>query len=156
MLFQVIFNAYVEIIAQATVFILRFLHVTQRIPATEVDENLNETLEKLDSARKNLLDGVTTVDELRRKIEEDKAKAAQALQQLAQMEKDKSNLENEMNAIKNLVNSDVDAFRHVAGIPGKKQIQRERIYGFISGVIASLLAAGIIYGITRLVLYLTD
>jgi hypothetical protein len=57
--------------------------------------------------------------------------------------------------MQSVLKADVDAFRQVAGVPTATSIRRERLIGFVSGVAASLVAAGIVWGGTALVAYLS-
>ena len=117
--------------------------------------SIDERIAKIDEAKANLLEGLRTIDELKEAAEYNKKEAEAALIQIAQLEKDKTSLEQELKSIKDIVQSDVSAFRKVAGVPSPATIRRERIIGFISGVIASVVASGIVWVIVKLIQYFT-
>jgi hypothetical protein len=56
-----------------------------------------------------------------------------------------------LNALKSVIQSDVQAFRQLAGIPSKDDIWRERLWGFIFGIISSLVASGIFLWLTGII-----
>ena len=70
---------------------------------------------------------------------------------LSELKTDKTSLETELNNIRLVISSDVSAFKKLAGVPTLKEKRRERIIGFISGIIASVVAAGIIWGIAEII-----
>jgi hypothetical protein len=63
---------------------------------------------------------------------------------LDELRKNKNILESELEKTKEIISTDIGTFRKMAGVPTPQQIIRERFIGFISGVIASLIASGII------------
>jgi anti-sigma factor RsiW len=88
------------------------------------------------------------VNELKSTAEENKKDVAEALQTLSSIEEDKTNLESKVEAIRQIAQADVTTFRMLARVPSDKDILRERIIGFIMGVIASITAAFLIWGIS--------
>ncbi|MDT5063229.1 MAG: hypothetical protein QOH63_3688 [Acidobacteriota bacterium] len=112
--------------------------------------SIDERIAKIDAAKANLLEGLKAIDELKAAAESNKKEAEIALKQIATLEENKAGLQKELEAIKSVVQSDVDAFRKIAGVPSQATIRRERIIGFISGVIASTISAGIVWGIVKL------
>jgi hypothetical protein len=118
--------------------------------------SINERIAKIDEAKANLLEGLRAIDELKEAAEYNKKQAEEALIQIVQLEKDKTSLQQELKSIKNIVQSDVNAFRKIAGVPSPAMIRKERIVGFISGVIASIVASGIVWAIVKLIQHFTQ
>ncbi len=117
----------------------------------EVEASIDERIRKIDAARANLVDGLTAIDELRRSAEENKKEVQLALEQLAMLEQDKAQLQEKLQSVRQVISSDVEAFREVARVPSASDIRRERVVGFISGVVASIVASGVIYGIAKMI-----
>jgi len=115
------------------------------------EESIDDRIKKIDVARSNLVDGLNAIDELRIAAEQNKREVQQTLQQIAQMKTHKQNLENELNSLNDIIHTDVQTFRAVAGIPSPSDVRQERVLGFISGIIASIVAWGLIYGVTELI-----
>jgi len=82
-------------------------------------------------ARQNLLDGINAINELKREAQENKREVAQALQQINELEKDKESLSEELEAIRTVIRSDVEAFRNIARVPTKADIRRESYIGLV-------------------------
>lgn len=120
-------------------------------PADGVNRTIDERIAMIDSARANLLEGVQAIDELRQQAEQNKKDVANAMQQIALLERDKNSLEEQRKAIAAMIDSDVTAFQRIAGIPSKTAIRRERFIGFISGVIASTVASGVVWMIVKII-----
>ena len=118
------------------------------ISAKDEEANIDERINKIDIAKKNLTDVINAIDELKKEAQDNKEKSALALRELAKLEENKANLNQEITAIKTVINSNIEGFRIVAGIPNKN---KERAIGFISGIIASLIASGLIFGLTKLI-----
>lgn len=74
-----------------------------------------------------------------------------ALIKLSKIKTDKINLEAELNNIKQVISSDVSTFQKLAGVPTEKEKRKERIIGFFSGIIASIISAGIIWVVTKVI-----
>ena len=53
----------------------------------------------------------------------------------------KASAEHELDTVKKMAEADVEVFRRVVGIPSRRDIAKERLVGFVIGVIASLAAA---------------
>jgi ABC-type transporter Mla subunit MlaD len=111
-------------------------------------EEIDARIAMLDQARDNLAAAIMAVNELKSTAEENKKDVAEALQTLSSIEEDKTNLESKVEAIRQIAQADVTTFRMLARVPSDKDILRERIIGFIMGVIASITAAFLIWGIS--------
>ncbi len=108
------------------------------------EESVDERIAKIDAARDYLIEGLKAVEELRSSADVSKRESELALRRLEQLIADKATMEEELTALRTVMNADVSAFRKVAGVPSQKDINRERLLGFVSGVVASLAAAGLI------------
>lgn len=111
----------------------------------ETNHSTTERIKKLDEAKESLVDGLKAIEELKEEADLSKREANKALKQISDLENNKASLEEELKHVKNLIKADVSTFRKVAGL-SDADIQKERILGFISGVLASIIASGIIGG----------
>jgi len=143
---------YIELVAK----VLRGLHVSVGLSGIsvgfqeEAQQNLDQRVAKLDAARANLVEGIQAIDQLMAEAQKNKAEIEEAAQQISRLQADKQTLAENINAIKSVVTADVDAFRKIAGVPTVSDIRRERFIGFVSGIVASLIATALIYGATKL------
>ena len=112
--------------------------------------SIDERIAKIDAAKTNLMESLQAIDELKEEAERNKKEIIIAVEQVNRLEKDKTHLQSELEAIRTIVEADVSAFRQVAGL-GPSEIRRERLLGFLSGVIASLIASSIFLLIVWLV-----
>lgn len=110
-------------------------------PAGTIDERIA----KIDIARENLAESLRAIDELKVAAEDNKKELQEALAKFQLLEKQKANAEIELQEIKRIAQADVETFRKLAGVPTEPEVRKERIIGFVSGVLASLFAAGLIY-----------
>jgi len=147
---EIIVGNYVELISK----IIKKIKVSLNLGFVSVSlgddtkSSIDERIIKIDEARNNLLEGIKAIDELREEADKNKAESQLAIEQIAALAKDKTSLENELISIKNIINSDIQSFQKIAGVPSPKQIRKERILGFFSGVLASIVAAAIIWIVT--------
>lgn len=116
--------------------------------------NIDERIARISEAQKSLIDGLRAIDELKIEAEENKAEIERALVQIAVLEQNKAGLQQELEEVKKIIDADVTTFRQVAGIPSEADITRERnkerIIGFITGVVTSVIASGIFWVISQL------
>ena len=144
-----LFSIYTDLIAK----VLKRIRVKLNVAGVEIsfdraaELSIDDRIRKIDKARENLVDGLAAIDELRRSAEQNKKEVQQALEQLAQLEEDKRNLQAKLESTRQIIGSDVQAFRDIAGIPSPAAVRRERVIGFVSGVVASIVASGLLYGI---------
>jgi len=110
---------------------------------------IDERIKKIEDAKQNLIDGLAAIEELEKEAENNKKEVTAALLQLEELKRSRNDIEIELEETKEIISSDVNAFRKVAGVPSNRQFRKERMLGFVSGVIASLIASGIV----SLVLY---
>lgn len=130
--------------------ILRKSRIVLRLPFIQWEINttsqtIDERIEKLDDAKEALTQGLAAIDELHGDAKRHKKEVQKALLDLNALNSETEELEAKKESIAKILESEVSAFQDVAGIPSASQQSRDKILGFISGVIASLVASGLIY-----------
>lgn len=147
----ILFDIYFELIEK----ILRRVKISKvnilglEISLDEDKGSIDERIKKIEAAKQNLLDGLSAIKELEKEAEKNKYELENALIKLSKIKTDKINLEAELNNIKQVISSDVSTFQKLAGVPTEKEKRKERIIGFFSGIIASIISAGIIWVVTK-------
>ncbi len=116
----------------------------------EAEKSADERLALIDAARTNLAQGIQAIDELRKEAADNKKKIEDAAAQLARLQSDKESLEHQRDEVKKLVATDITTFQQLAGVPSPAAIRRERFIGFASGIIASVVASGVVWGLKQL------
>ena len=149
----ILFDIYFELIEK----ILRRVKISKlnilglEISLDEDKGSIDERIKKIEAAKQNLLDGLSAIKELEKEAEKNKYELENALIKLSKIKTDKINLEAELNNIKQVISSDVSTFQKLAGVPTEKEKRKERIIGFFSGIIASIISAGIIWVVTKVI-----
>jgi hypothetical protein len=108
-----------------------------RLPALE--RSIDQRLEKINHARDNLREALAAVDELQDNAEESRKSLATVTAALAKAEQQEAALNAKLDSLRQLRNVDVDIARDVFGIPNAVDKWRERIWGFLFGILAGLL-----------------
>jgi hypothetical protein len=137
---QEIIQMYVDIFAK----IFRLLE----LPGFKTEQNaksIDERISKIDLAKKNLLESLSAIDELKTEAENNKLEFEKTINDLNRIKTDKSTLETEYDSLKQLSTKELNSLKTLIGIPDKN---KERLIGFVSGIVASLIASGIIFLIT--------
>ena len=109
-------------------------------PATK---NIDQRVARLDEARNALMESLQAIDELRHEADCNKKDLTRVVAELSAVRVDKAAAERELFAVKNAVDIDVEVFRSIARIPDDAQVRRERLIGFTTGVLASVIASAI-------------
>ncbi len=109
-------------------------------PATR---SIDQRVARLDEARHALLESLQAIDQLRHEADCNKQYLAIVVAELGAVKVDKAAAERELVAVKKAVDVDVEIFRSIARIPNEAQVRRERLIGFITGVLASVFASAI-------------
>ena len=149
----ILFDIYFELIEK----ILRRVKISKvnilglEISLDEDKGSIDERIKKIEAAKQNLLDGLSAIYELENEAEKNKYELENALIKLSKIKSDKINLDAELNNIKHVISSDVSTFQKLAGVPTEKEKRKERIIGFFSGIIASIISAGIIWVVTKVI-----
>jgi methyl-accepting chemotaxis protein len=136
-------NIFVELIAK-TIGKVIANSVGIDISYEENNQSIDERIKKIELAKENLKEGLLAIEDLEKEAEKNKKEVKDAILKINELNENKTGLEEELKTIKEVISSDVNAFKKVAGIPSQKQIKKERVLGFISGVIASIIASLIV------------
>ena len=118
------------------------------VPKGKVEPD--EGVRRIEQAKASLEEALSAVDEVRIAAERHQREAEAALARLAKLEESKGELEKEVELVREIARKDVGAFRRVAGIPSASDMKRERLVGFVTGVLASVLAAALCAGVVAL------
>jgi uncharacterized membrane protein YhiD involved in acid resistance len=131
--------------------LLRRIKVTYRIGGIQIEfeeeKSIDERIAKIDEARTSMVEALTAIDQLHQEAESNKTELKKALRTLAEAEKNKNELEEELKNIRQVMQSDVTTFRKIAGIPSEEEIKKERVLGFFTGVLASVVASLIVWAV---------
>lgn len=84
------------------------------------------------------------ISELKTEIDLKKQEHADILSNLSQALQSKDDAEQKLQSIKEIIKEDTEAFKLLAGLPNPK---KERLIGFGSGILASIIAS-VLYGIS--------
>ncbi|MDP2214094.1 hypothetical protein [Phenylobacterium sp.] len=102
--------------------------------------SIDRRLAKLEVAKAALMESLTAVEELQRQAEEGKVEHERVRAELAATIASKDDAERKLQSIQALITQDVEAFQTLAGVPN---VAKERLLGFASGVVASIIASGV-------------
>lgn len=110
------------------------------VPALMETESrtIDQRLARLDEARTALAESLVAIEDLQRQAETSKRDHARARAELDATMASKDDAERKLEAIKRLMEQDVEAFQTIAGVPN---VQKERMIGFGSGIAASVIAS---------------
>jgi multidrug efflux pump subunit AcrA (membrane-fusion protein) len=107
-----------------------------------------QRIAKLDEARDALSEGLRAIDDLKEEARIAKEDYDKTLSSLDAILLSKADAEQKLDSVRGLLNKDVGALRTVVGFGN---VNRERFIGFGSGVAASVIASGIVWGIVAIV-----
>ena len=102
--------------------------------------SIDERLQKIEAAKENLLESLAALDELKIEADENKLALQSALQSIASLEKKKIETQKEVEALRQVADLDASALKKLFDVPTPARIWRERLYGLVTGVFASLIA----------------
>lgn len=105
--------------------------------------SVDERIQKIDAAKHNLSEALDTIHELKVAAEQNKAELSVALERLNDAKLQQMTAERELTAVRDIARSDIEVFQRLAGVPSRKQIAKERFIGFLLGITASIVAAGL-------------
>ncbi|MEE2601645.1 MAG: hypothetical protein VX595_01165 [Pseudomonadota bacterium] len=112
----------------------------QVLPALVPEQGLDERIKRIDSAREHLVSGLSAINELKEEAETSARKVEELKSRLEYLASEKDTADLELREIQKIASSDLGAFQKIAGVPSRRQIAKERLVGFVIGLIASLLA----------------
>ena len=98
---------------------------------------LGETLTKVQTAQEHLTDAIEAIDIIRKQVILERTQLDTLLLEVENKKAQYNEASKDLKDAKQLLNQDQEKLRKVLGINSK----REKIIGFISGIIASLIAA---------------
>jgi hypothetical protein len=110
---------------------------------------IDQRIEKIDLARKNLSEALEAMEELKQAAEQNKAELATAIERLDIAHKERAAAERELEAVRGIAQSDIEVFQKLAGVPSKLEVAKERFVGFILGILASVLASVVWWLLTK-------
>lgn len=115
-----------------------------RLPWEVPTASIDQRLAKLEVAKAALMESLLAVQELQHQAETGKVEYDRVRAELALTIASKGDAERKLQSIQALMAQDVEAFQTLAGVPN---VARERILGFASGVVASIIATGVVAAI---------
>lgn len=137
-------GAYIEafakiiiILAESAGFEFPRLLLREVLPTPSIDRRLA----KLEIAKAALMESLSAVEELQRQAEDGKIEHERVRAELAATIANKDDAERKLQSIQALITQDVEAFQTLAGVP---DVGKERLLGFASGVVASVIASGLV------------
>ena len=98
---------------------------------------LGETLKKVETAQEHLTDAIEAIDVIREQVISERTQLDTLLSEVEHKKVQYKEATSDLKDTQQLLNQDQEKLRTVLGINSK----REKIIGFISGIIASLIAA---------------
>jgi hypothetical protein len=117
----------------------RFEKRLDQLLSFDATRDLDERIRKIESARDNLRDALSAVDELQRSAQDNRAELA-ALQdalQRASAERDTLSAHNEN--LKRLADVDIRTIRRTLGIPTRQEVWRGHALSFVGGVLTTFI-----------------
>jgi len=111
-------------------------------PIRRESRDIDDRIAQIDLAKKNLLSALSAIDELKHSAETSKAELAEVMERFEKAQAEKAIAEQELESVRGIANNDIEVFKKLAGVPSPRQIAKERLIGFVIGVIASIIASG--------------
>jgi len=102
-------------------------------------KNIDERLEKIGQARENLSEALQAIDELRESAEDNRRDLQRLNEAIIKAENQKQGLRNELSALKQLADIDSNSVREALRLPTEVDKWKERIWGFIFGILAAVI-----------------
>lgn len=124
--------------------------VVRSVLQEENSLSIDERIKKIDAARENLQDAIYAVESLREEANSNRLDLEDALRRIADAEREKHEVGKQLEALKQVAEADTAAFRRVVGLPTKADVWRERLLGFASGIVASIIASVIFVALQSL------
>ncbi len=102
---------------------------------------IDERLEKIEAAGRNLSEALQAIDSLREEANSNKKELEEIESQLSSAKQAYSEINSEIDTVQKLASLDAATTRKALGIPSKIERWAERLIGFVSGVAASITAS---------------
>jgi hypothetical protein len=107
----------------------------------ETTETIDARLQKIEVARTSLVEALSAMDELKTMAEKNKSDLADLIAAINRAEHQKVSLDEEVHTLRALAALDSEGVRKGLKLPTAVDLWRERIYGFIFGLIAAVLGS---------------
>ena len=107
------------------------------------DSSYQETIEKIDATRQHLRDAIAAVDTLQTEIETRKGELDKLLASVRSTEEQKQLIDQEYEFSHKLLAEDKERLKEVLGFYQVPVSGKDKVLGFVGGVLASLVAAGV-------------
>jgi hypothetical protein len=102
-------------------------------------ESIDERLAKIESARSSLTDALGAMDELKVTAESNRRDLDSLTAAIAKAESDKADLNAQLEALQQIATIDSGIVREALHLPTSVDIWKERIYGFLIGIISGFV-----------------
>jgi len=122
---------------------------------TRAESSYDETLKKIDQTKQHLSDAIMHIDTMKSEIISKKHQLNQVIGLIQDREQEKRQLDKEFQVSKQLRDEEAERLRTLLGATELREPRTGKLAGFISGVLASLLAAAIIGIVSLLISYFT-
>jgi hypothetical protein len=122
-------------------FAIRAFGMEVKLAPSKASETIDTRLEKIETARSNLADALIAMDELKDAAEDNKRDLAALSASIERAEGEKTSLHGELESLKALAAIDSASVRKGLGLPTAVDVWRERIYGFLFGIVAAVIGA---------------
>lgn len=114
------------------------------------DSVIDERITKLDDVQSYLNDAIDAIDDLKVQADENRSIQKQLIAEVDALRESQRRAECEAREIEEATQININGFRKLAGIPTEDEVWRGKIFGFVSGILASLVAALIWWGATKM------
>jgi chromosome segregation ATPase len=104
-----------------------------------MDTPLGDTLKKVEVAQEHLTDAIESIDVIREQVVAEKGQLDTLLAEVASKRLEYKETSSDLKATQNLLNQDQRKLRTALGVNSS----REKIVGFVSGIVASIIATAI-------------
>jgi hypothetical protein len=120
---------------------IRIFGVEFVLTPSKASETIDARLEKIEVARASLEEALAAMDDLKETAEENKRDLATLSAAIDRAENEKTSLTTQLETLKSLAALDSEGVRKGLGLPTAVDMWRERIYGFVFGIIAAVLGS---------------
>ena len=141
MSFYIFVSSYINNVVSSYINFIEFLLGTfpDKKSVRALDLPLGETLLKIESAHKHLTDVIEGIDIIRDQVMTEKTQLDRLIAEVEQKKTQYNEAANDLETTQQLLSKDQEKLRTVLGVDSS----REKIIGFTSGVIASVIATAI-------------
>jgi chromosome segregation ATPase len=108
----------------------------------KAETEFDATFQKIEKARENLTEAVTALDDLRDRYADEQERLTNLLNDVKQKRAEYAKATGDLTKTRELLRADQETLRRVLGINDR----RSKIIGFVSGVLASLIATLLWFG----------